>query len=115
MKKPITFKQVAHLYLGCRILDLPTNTHHRLHMIGIDDPAPILVDGEWRSFEEIKPVLYTRDDLPVFITEAKKKLDQEHPEFWAHLTLFYCSKGVDCFGLLESGEAVLRPNLTKFS
>ena len=109
MKKPIEFKDVAHLYLGCQVIDKTDNSLQTLGLIGHNDPHPLFVSSGWRHFSEITPLLHHLDEVPDHIADLEKSyLDFEDPNCYAILTAFRCRMGIDCFNLIENGEAVQR-------
>ena len=121
----IKFKDVAHLYLGCKlqtkegigtfnVLYTPGNVKpHTAVLIGCYD----LVKSDWR-FDGVKPILKSFLDLKGKDAKAigwknlevfeklNFRKDSNYNEFTAQEFLYLTSHGYDLFNLIENGEAI---------
>jgi hypothetical protein len=108
-----TFKQVAHLYLGCKCFNFKTSRYTELvHLrIGADlsDMKPILrqlsdmIEEELNHIIQIGEIHYRGESSRDFIVGWKA---------YAPKTFVYLLKqGFDLFYLIQSGEAIDRTTL----
>lgn len=101
------FKEVAHLYIGCTLSHKWSSLEERTHItlstdrlrLGTDDWIPIL-----RKIESLNEL----EDRHACMLKQVKGGIIGHAECIA----FLLSKHIDCFGLIDSGEAIDAATIT---
>ncbi len=129
-------KDVIHLYLGCEFMantqddDMPIDYVGKLLRIDKTDKECVVTIGEYEYYvysdvldeDDIKPILRYISDITESEQEDWNKISTPIGEMaiesamqihWAKRLNFYRSIGLDCDGLLESGQAINKLTLNQ--
>ena len=115
----IKFKDVAHLYLGCKIeTEEGIGTLDEISTEKSDDTTITSYDlvNAYLKYDEFKPILRPLSDMHE--DEAKEAFvayhdEDNHHEGSAKKTRYLLSRRFDLFGLIENGEAITLTNTNK--
>lgn len=119
------FKDVAHLYLGCEILEIGTGLMGKLVTITVDGKGVIYFNKNrsvWKSLSgkkcNIKPILRPLSDITadedkecsniMFEEFADKVKHSNIIHYEAHKIAYLLSKHFDLFGLHDNNECLYK-------
>lgn len=110
------FKDVAHLYLGCKIkTEEGEGTLNGLYNDGNEPIVSFNLVHAHLNFDEVKPILRPLSDMTELEHHIVNGIKPETNDYTrdAARTTFLLSRGFDLFGLIESGEAISEVNATQ--
>jgi hypothetical protein len=104
----LKFNEVAHLYIGCAVINVNENAFGDLDYFGKRSKLSHLLFDKYVNSEDWKPELRPFEDMTdeenEHLLDVSMKLNND-AKFYAYYTYYLTNRHIDLFGLIQNNQA----------